>query len=228
MSSVYTTVLADPGWKYDDNLTMSATNRRGATSRYATMSTPDICALAASSHADARKPGLSIAGHEIADDAFLWLWVTNPFLLGGDGVRVCEAWGFEPKQIIPWVKGRIVVENVHDAPGYLKGRLICRTGLGHYTRGVTEHLILGTRGKATKLVKYKGENGLIVAPEEAFILEPPSVHSRKPEEQYAKIERVCPGPYLEMFATKRRAGWTSWGDALPLELEEAVANEHGA
>ena len=201
---MYTTVLADPGWKYNDNLTMSAANKRGATSRYTTLSTLDIMALAASSHADPRKPGLSIADHEIADDAFLWLWVTNPFLLNGDGVRVCRALGFEPKQLVPWIKGRI-----DPARG-----LVCRTGLGHYTRGVTEHLILGTRGRPKKLIKSRGEDGLILAEEEAFILEPPTVHSRKPTEQYAKIERLCPGPYLELFATQRRKGWTSWGNAL--------------
>lgn len=235
MSNIYTTVLADPGWRYDDNLTMSDV-KRGATSRYTTMSTDAICALA-----ERHAASLTIAGHAIADDVFLWLWVTNPFILNGDGVRVCRAWGFEPKQLVPWVKGRIDcdAEVMNDDAECTCGgqddglhgkscatrtlirrpRLVCRTGLGHYTRGVTEHLILATRGRPKRLVRSHGEDGLIVAPEEAFILEPPTAHSRKPEAQYAKIERVCPGPYLELFATRRRDGWTSWGDQLPSLFE---------
>jgi N6-adenosine-specific RNA methylase IME4 len=37
-------------------------------------------------------------------------------------------------------------------------------------------------------------------------------HSRKPDEQYQLIEECSPGPYLELFARERVAGWTSWGD----------------
>jgi MT-A70 len=36
-------------------------------------------------------------------------------------------------------------------------------------------------------------------------------HSRKPDEAYARIEALCEGPYLEMFARRRRPGWDSWG-----------------
>lgn len=39
-------------------------------------------------------------------------------------------------------------------------------------------------------------------------------HSRKPEEFYALVERVYRGPYLELFATERRPGWTCDGLAL--------------
>jgi N6-adenosine-specific RNA methylase IME4 len=36
-------------------------------------------------------------------------------------------------------------------------------------------------------------------------------HSRKPEEAYARIEALCEGPYLELFARAPRPGWDSWG-----------------
>jgi hypothetical protein len=39
-------------------------------------------------------------------------------------------------------------------------------------------------------------------------------HSAKPQHFYDLIERVSPGPYLELFARKERAGWTTWGDEL--------------
>ena len=29
------------------------------------------------------------------------------------------------------------------------------------------------------------------------------------------MERLYPGPYLEMFARRTRDGWTTWGDELP-------------
>ena len=37
-------------------------------------------------------------------------------------------------------------------------------------------------------------------------------HSRKPDEQYAKIERLYDGPYLELFARRARPGWDVWGN----------------
>jgi N6-adenosine-specific RNA methylase IME4 len=40
-------------------------------------------------------------------------------------------------------------------------------------------------------------------------------HSRKPDEQYARIEALFPGPHLELFA--RRVGgvnWSAWGNEL--------------
>ena len=44
------------------------------------------------------------------------------------------------------------------------------------------------------------------------IMAPPREHSRKPDEQYARIERLYGGPYLELFARHRRDGWDVWGD----------------
>ena len=41
---------------------------------------------------------------------------------------------------------------------------------------------------------------------------PRSRHSVKPEEAYSRIERVSPGPRLEMFARAERPGWDVWGN----------------
>jgi len=35
-------------------------------------------------------------------------------------------------------------------------------------------------------------------------------HSRKPDEAYDRIEALCEGPYLEMFARSSRPGWDTW------------------
>lgn len=114
-------------------------------------------------------------------DAHLWLWVTNATLFAGRVVM--EAWGFTYRSCLTWVK-----------PGL---------GLGSsYLRNNTEHLLLGTKGKAPVL--YRSQPTWLFAPKQE--------HSHKPEEQYAVIERCSPGPYLELFARRKRPGWQAWGN----------------
>jgi N6-adenosine-specific RNA methylase IME4 len=43
-------------------------------------------------------------------------------------------------------------------------------------------------------------------------------HSHKPEEQYAVIERVSDGPYLELFARRRQTGWDAWGNEIDSDV----------
>lgn len=42
-------------------------------------------------------------------------------------------------------------------------------------------------------------------------------HSQKPVEAYERIEALLPGPYVELFARTRRAGWGSWETNLTKE-----------
>lgn len=116
------------------------------------------------------------------DNAHLWLWVTNATLRAG--YDVMEAWGFTPRSPLTWIKPRL--------------------GLGNYLRNATEHLILGTRGRAP--VNFKAQPTWMFAPLQD--------HSHKPEEQYAVIERISPGPYLELFARRRQPGWDAWGNQI--------------
>jgi N6-adenosine-specific RNA methylase IME4 len=105
----------------------------------------------------------ALSVERLADtDAHLWLWVTNATLFAGQ--TVMEAWGFTYRSCLTWVK-----------PGL---------GLGsYYLRNNTEHLLLGTRGKAPVL--YRSQPTWLFAPKQE--------HSHKPEEQYAVIERCSPG-----------------------------------
>ncbi len=99
------------------------------------------------------------------------------------GVELGKAWGFEYKtDVFVWNKGRI--------------------GMGYWSRKETETCYLFTRGKPPR--KSKGVRQLIPAPRRE--------HSRKPDEQYARIEALVDGPYLELFARQQRAGWDSWGN----------------
>ena len=100
------------------------------------------------------------------------------------GYEVLEAWGFTPRSIFTWVKPRPT--------------------LGVYLRNATEHILFGTRGKAP--VKFNCQ------PTWGYF--PLQGHSVKPQEQYAIIERVSHGSYLELFARRQQPGWDVWGDEI--------------
>jgi N6-adenosine-specific RNA methylase IME4 len=75
--------------------------------------------------------------------------------------------------------------------------------MGRYFRGCSEQCLIGTRGKVSKLVQSKSERNVILAPK--------MPHSQKPEQLQSALERMLPGPYLEMFARRKRKGWTTVG-----------------
>lgn len=164
----YGTIYADPPW----NEAGGGKIRRGADRHYKLMKTADIAALP--------------IRHLAADDAHLYLWVTNGHL--PDGLRVMDAWGFRYVTNIAWAKDRF--------------------GLGQYYRGQHELCLFGVRGRVPyrKLPSGKRAQGrtLIAAPRRA--------HSEKPEEMRGMIEVVSPGPYVELFARRQTEGWDTWGD----------------
>lgn len=107
------------------------------------------------------------------------------------GYEVAEAWGFTVRSPLTWLKFRL--------------------GLGNYLRNTTEHLLFATRGNAP--VKFRAQPTWFVAPVQD--------HSHKPEEQYALIERVSDGPYLELFARRRPTScspWSVWGNGIDADI----------
>lgn len=102
----YRTILADPPWD------IQQVGGRGANQHYPLMTLDAIKRL--------RVRNLA------ADDAHLWLWVTNAGIFAGR--EVMEAWGFTYRSCLTWIKP------------YFR--------LGVYLRNQTEHLLFGTRGKA--------------------------------------------------------------------------------
>ena len=95
---------------------------------------------------------------------------------------VAASWGFRPVSVaFVWDKGRM--------------------GMGYWTRQEVEICHLFKRGKPRRL--SRGVRSLIKAPRRE--------HSRKPDEQYDRIERLVDGPYLELFARQAWPGWSSWG-----------------
>lgn len=114
------TILADPPWRFTNRTGKMAPEHRRL-SRYATLTTDEICAL----------PVREIA----ADPSHLYLWVPNAMLV--EGLRVMESWGFDYKSNIVWHKIR--------KDGGPDGR-----GVGFYFRNVTELILFGVRGKSAR------------------------------------------------------------------------------
>ena len=159
----YTTVMADPPWRFNDNLPGGG---RGAAKHYECMSMEDIRNL--------KVP--------VAENAHLYLWSPNWFCMTGEANSVLVAWGFRPITILTWAKDKI--------------------GMGHYFRNDTEQCLFGVKGKLKPLCRSLRTS--YHAPRRA--------HSEKPIGfVYDRVERLSPGPYLELFARGERDGWDCWG-----------------
>lgn len=119
---------------------------------------------------------------EVADRDCL-LFMWTVSHLQGEAINVAAAWGFKPVSVaFVWDKGRM--------------------GMGYWTRQEVEICHLFKRGNPRRL--SKGVRSVIRAPRRE--------HSRKPDEQYERIEALVSGPYLELFARNERSGWVSWGN----------------
>jgi N6-adenosine-specific RNA methylase IME4 len=125
-----------------------------------------------------------------ADDCWLFLWIPSAHL--PIGLIVMAKWGFTfSGRAFVWAKTN------RKSPGF-------HLGLGKTTRKGCEDCWLAKRGQPRILAHDVHE--LIVAPVRE--------HSRKPDEQYERIERLCAGPYVELFARQQWPSWYAWGDEL--------------
>jgi N6-adenosine-specific RNA methylase IME4 len=123
------------------------------------------------------------------------VWPEHPGVLD-----VIASWGFTYKTAaFVWVKTTRNAEVVTLAGEGL------HWGMGYATRSNTEPCLLATRGAPLRLAANVHQ----------VIMAPVGEHSAKPDEAYRRIERLYPGPYLELFARRPREGWTTWGDELP-------------
>lgn len=117
------------------------------------------------------------------------LWVWGVNRTLDAAYEVARAWGFTPMSLLTWRK-----------PGL---------GMGYYLRNNTEHCVLATRGKP-------------MVPDERSLGScfewPRGRHSAKPSEFFEVVERISPGPYLELFARERRPNWDGWGNEIDSDL----------
>jgi N6-adenosine-specific RNA methylase IME4 len=117
-----------------------------------------------------------------APDCRLFLWTTNRYLPAS--FDVLEAWGFRYRQTLVW----------HKRDGNMGGSVAPCSA---------EFLIVATQGSPERRDKM---------PSAVLTTAAPKQHSRKPDAWLDLIERVSPGPYVELFARRARFGWDYWGD----------------
>lgn len=153
---------------------------------YATMSIEDLKCL----------PVESLA----ADDCALFLWAVDSML--PQALEVGAAWGFEFKTVaFYWAKLRREGSTrhlLHEEPAHK----LFPMGTGYWTRANPEQCLLFTRGKPHR--QATDVRKLVIAERRE--------HSRKPDKIASEIERLCAGPYIELFSRCERPGWASWGD----------------
>lgn len=129
------------------------------------------------------------------DGAIVWLWYTNNHAI--EASQCLQAWDLTLKTILTWEK----IDK--------KGKT--RIGVGHWLRNSTEHCFLGTYGKPKSFLHLKK-----LTNQSTMIKAERREHSRKPEQFFNLVDRLCDDPKLEMFSRQRRSGWDAWGDQLGL------------
>jgi N6-adenosine-specific RNA methylase IME4 len=102
--------------------------------------------------------------------------------------EVMEGWGFRFVDEYIWGKDQM--------------------GLGKYFRHAHETLLLGVKGRLS--IKFRGQRSFAMLPRQA--------HSQKPEEIHVMVQRMSPGPFLELFARRPFPGFHIWGNEVDSDL----------
>jgi N6-adenosine-specific RNA methylase IME4 len=131
MAGGFSTILADPPWRFSNRTGKVAPEHRRL-DRYSTMSLELIKDLG--------------VGDVAARNAHLYLWVPNALL--PEGLEVMSAWGFRYVSNIVWAKRR--------KDGGPDGR-----GVGFYFRNVTEILLFGVKGSMRTLSAGRSQVNMI-------------------------------------------------------------------
>jgi site-specific DNA-methyltransferase (adenine-specific) len=127
--------------------------------------------------------------HVAEKDSFLFLWATMPKL--PEAVAVMQAWGFRYKTVaFVWIK-----QNPKNGGIF--------SGLGYYTNGNAELVLLGTKGRPKRIARNVKQ----------IVTAPRGRHSEKPDEVRRRIEQLTGVQNtLELFGRKLVAGWTVLGN----------------
>jgi len=160
IEGLYDVIVVDPPWAYNSKYDP---NGRRCASPYPEMTIEELKEL--------KLPA--------TENCILWLWTTNAFI--HEAFHLLEAWNFEPKTMLTWVKNKL--------------------GLGDWLRGQTEHCILAVKGKP--IINLTDQPTVLFAESEK--------HSKKPNQFYEFVDSLCYGSKLEYFATQKRDGWTVYG-----------------
>lgn len=186
-------ILADPPWSYGN---FSDSAHGAASAHYDTMDFDRI------------KDLKGFVDRRALKDCVLGLWGTWP--KSDQAHHLLDAWGFKLVTGIPWVK---------TVPS--SGTI--RRSIGFWTMSATEFLLIARRGKPKRINVDGGKSkpiGLLIGdrPQECVFYHPIGKHSAKPLHLHDYFRHYCNGPYMEMFATSQREGWTCYGRKLGHEI----------
>jgi N6-adenosine-specific RNA methylase IME4 len=130
---------------------------------------------------------------DLAPDCRLFLWRVAS--MQEEALAVMKAWGFTLKTEIVWQK-----LTANGLPWF---------GMGRTVRASHETCLIGVRGRPPVL------NRSIRSTFSA----PYTRHSGKPEYFFDLVEQLSPGPYVELFARRKRSGWTCLGDEVKSSID---------
>ena len=127
-----------------------------------------------------------IAQLEVPADknAVIFIWTINKYV--PHTYVLAKKWGFTPSQLLTWCK----------TPRGI--------GLGGTFTPCTEFVLMAKKGTIDAKARcdrswWKWER---------------ERHSKKPEDFQKMLMKMFDGPYLEMFARRRKPGWATWGNEL--------------
>jgi N6-adenosine-specific RNA methylase IME4 len=182
-------LLADPAWLFGDKLPGQG---RGASKHYGCLTVGELECF--------ELPPL-------ANDCLLMLW--RVAAMQPEAFRVAKAWGFTIKAEGVWRK---LTKNGKE-----------HFGMGRYVRMSHETYLIGVRESNKPKIAHRAIRSTFEAPGVADVVDldfeaPTGAHSVKPDRIYEIAEALIPGgPYVELFARRRRAGWIQYGDELEPE-----------
>jgi len=129
------------------------------------------------------------------EDSLLLLWATSPKL--PEALEVIKAWGFNYRTIaFVWCKLNPLSIGLYS-------------GLGSWVNSNVEFVLLSKRGTPKRLNKNVKQ----------ILFAPRREHSRKPEEIFQRIEQLSEGPFIELFARRKREGWDCWGNQVESDID---------
>ncbi|VDC02590.1 unnamed protein product [Peniophora sp. CBMAI 1063] len=155
----------------------------------------------------------------LQDEGLLFLWVTGRAMEVG---RECmRHWGYTRVDEVVWVKTNQL-------------QRVIRTGrTGHWLNHTKEHMLVGVKTNLDKDGQLNFPSWVNRGLDTDVIVSEVRETSRKPDEAYGLIERMCPGGRkIEIFGRKHntRPGWLTLGNQLGYDqiFEEDLAERVAA
>lgn len=140
---------------------------------------------------------------DIADDnCALFIWATYPMIK--ECLELIDAWGFTYKTLaFNWIK----LSKTSNKLNF---------GLGRYTRGNSEPLLLATKGKLYPIRRNINE----------VIMLPNIRHSKKPDRiRNMIVDLMGDLPRIELFARNQVNGWHCWGNEVNSDIQLTIKGE---